>query len=110
MLDLRGTACVYLLLKGLTAAQFGGVRGELSFATLTIHFDPRRTAKDTLLAKLIQLDNDAGEIAGIRIPAREEVLDSILKAPWLTVAVGFFVGALKLQYMRSEEPRNKYNL
>ncbi|KAM3501830.1 hypothetical protein MY10362_005262 [Beauveria mimosiformis] len=137
--DLRNTACVYLLLQGLSRAQLPGVRGEPNFATLTVHFNQQRTPREILLARLIQLDRDAGEITGIQIPARQlrlpvcldhssfaesnqrymenirptaaympdnveylrknnaldsrqDVFDSILKAPWLTVAVGFFVG------------------
>ncbi|XWW94517.1 hypothetical protein V2A60_002460 [Cordyceps javanica] len=137
--DLRNTACVHLLLKGLTCAQLTGVRGEPNFATLTVHFDPREMSRKSLLAQLIQLDSEAGDIAGIQIPARQvrlpvcldhssfaesnqrymenirptaaympdnveylrknnalstrqDVFDSILKASWLTVAVGFFVG------------------
>ncbi|KAM3538013.1 hypothetical protein ARSEF1564_009070 [Beauveria bassiana] len=137
--DLRNTACVYLLLQGLSRAQLPGVRGEPNFATLTVHFNQQSTPRESLLARLIQLDREAGEITGIQIPARQlrlpvcldhssfaesnqrymenirptaaympdnveylrknnaldsrqDVFDSILKAPWLTVAVGFFVG------------------
>lgn len=137
--DLRNTACVHLLLKGLSRAQLRGVRGEPNFATLTVHFNPQSTARDSILARLIRLDSEAGELTGIRIPARQvrlpvcldhssfaesnqrymenirptaaympdnveylrknnalatrqDVFGSILEAPWLTVAVGFFVG------------------
>ncbi|KAM3560485.1 hypothetical protein ARSEF4850_003633 [Beauveria asiatica] len=137
--DLRNTACVYLLLQGLFRAQLPGVRGEPNVATLTVHFNQQRTPRERLLALLIRMDRDAGEITGIQIPARQlrlpvcldhssfaesnqrymenirptaaympdnveylrknnaldsrqDVFDSILTAPWLTVAVGFFVG------------------
>lgn len=137
--DLRNTTCVQLLARGLSAAQLPGVRGETNFATLTVRFDPRQTVRADLLARLLQLDSEIGEITGVKIPARQvrlpvcldhssfaesaqrymenirptaaympdnveylrknnaltsrqDVFDSLLKTPWLTVAVGFFVG------------------
>ncbi|KHO00381.1 acetyl-/propionyl-coenzyme A carboxylase alpha chain [Metarhizium album ARSEF 1941] len=137
--DLRNTACVQLLAKGLSAADLSSVRGEPCFATLTVRFDPSLTERSKLLEHLVQLDSQIGEATGIKIPARQvrlpvcfdhpslgesakrymesirpsaaympdnveylrknnalatrgHVYDAILKAPWLTVAVGFYVG------------------
>ncbi|TWU74284.1 hypothetical protein ED733_005204 [Metarhizium rileyi] len=137
--DLRNTACIQLLAQALLAADFGGVRGEPNFATLTIRFDPFLLERSKLIERLIQLDGEIGETTGIKIPARQvrlpvcldhtslresaqrymksirpnaaylpdnveylrknnalstrhDVFDAILKTPWLTVAVGFYVG------------------
>ncbi|OAA55137.1 acetyl-/propionyl-coenzyme A carboxylase alpha chain [Cordyceps fumosorosea ARSEF 2679] len=137
--NLRNTTCVHLLLQGLSRAQLPGVRGEPNFATLTVYFNPQKTPRASLLARLLQLDSEVGEVSGIQIPARQvrlpvcldhsslaessqrymehvrptaaympdnveylrrnnalatrqDVFDTVLKAPWLTVAVGFFVG------------------
>lgn len=137
--DLRNTTCVHLLANSLSAAKLESVRGDPSFATLTVRFDPLRIERSSLLQKLVHYDSLIEVTTGIRIPAREirlpvcldhsslgesaerymesirptaaylpdnveylrknnalknrtDVFDSILKAPWLTVAVGFYVG------------------
>ncbi|KAM3547513.1 hypothetical protein MY1884_009535, partial [Beauveria asiatica] len=113
LIDLRNTARVYLLLQGLSRAQLPSVRGEPNVATLTVHFNQQRTPRERLLALLIRMDRDAGEITSIQIPARQLRLPGCLDHSSLaesnlrymenirptaaympdnlTVAVGFFV-------------------
>lgn len=137
--DFRNTACVFLFLQKLSAANLPSVRGEPNFAALIVRFDPLRIARSELLAQLISFETSIAGTEGVRIPtrrvrlplcldhsalrscteaymqkirptaaylpdnveylsennaleSRQDVFDSLLKTPWLTVAVGFFVG------------------
>ncbi|KAF7550130.1 hypothetical protein G7Z17_g5922 [Cylindrodendrum hubeiense] len=137
--DLRNTACVQHLSKGLMALNLSSVRGDANFATLTVRFDPFQMDRSVLLQQLIDLNGRIGGTAGMKIAARQvqlpicvdhsslresaqrymenirptaaylpdnieylrksnalqsrrDVFDSLLKTPWLAVAVGFYVG------------------